>query len=121
MQYYTSVDRYHKLISMLTGEAANVLDGIVVTNATEYQQAWDLLCNRFDDVHELTRSHFRKFMRAPTARDGTATELHQIVDGLKAMYRAWETLNVANRFDYVMMLLAEQKLDPSTLQGWYQM
>lgn len=39
MQYYTAVDRYHKLLSMLTGEATAVLDGVTVTNDLEYQRA----------------------------------------------------------------------------------
>lgn len=120
MQYYTAIDRYHKLTSMLSGEAAAVLDGVTVTTAIEYQQAWDLLCNRFDDVHELMRKHFEKFMALPTAQEGTASELHSLVDGAKAMLRAWSSLQVENGLECAMMLLLEQRLDTSTLQDWYR-
>lgn len=113
-----SIHKFHYLNSYLEGEASHVISNLEVTSVN-YQEAWRLLCERYNNEKQLINNHLNSLLSMqPLPRD-SAKDLRFLVDHISKNLRALNTLGEpTNHWDTLIVHLASAKLDSSTSFKW---
>lgn len=112
-----SIHKFHYLLSYLEGEAARVLCNLEVTGSN-YTEAWQLLCKRFDNKRQLINNHLKALFSIETVRE-TEKSLRFIVDHVNKNLRALRTLGLpVEKWDILVIYMVTAKLDSSTCYKW---
>lgn len=112
-----NVHKFHYLLSYLEGEAARVLSNLEVSE-TNYSEAWQLLCKRYDNKPQLINNHLKALFSIESVRE-TDKSLRFIVDHVTKNLRALCTLGLpADQWDVLIIYMVSSKLDSSTCFKW---
>lgn len=114
----SNVQKLHYLKESLTGEAAQLIKHITITDAN-YDSAWELLTSRYDKKYHIVQALLKTFMEQPKSTQLTASSLrkvistsNEIIHSLKALGPEYET-----RDCWLIYILLE-KLDSDTKKFW---
>lgn len=107
------------LKQLLTGEAANVLSGCLLTQ-TGYEEAWDRLNQRFNDKYVIRRAHLRKFLRISTIRGSpTGDDLQQMSNITNETMRQLKSQDLpVEHWNLFIVHCLHERLDPETARQW---
>ncbi|XP_062530828.1 uncharacterized protein LOC119630214 isoform X1 [Bombyx mori] len=110
--------RFHYLRSCLRGSAALVIKNIDFTSEN-YNNAWDLLCQRYDKDQLLIHNHVQAlFSVAPCSKESSKS-LRYLIDVTNKNIRALKTLKQpTEHWDTLIIFMISQKLDSSTSRYW---
>lgn len=70
----SNIQKFHYLKSSLKGEASEFLQGIEITD-DNYEEAWDLLKERFHNERIITQKHIRALFELPNCHRDSTTSL----------------------------------------------
>jgi len=74
-----NVQRLQYLKSSVTGDAAKIISALEISGAN-YEVAWNLLKERYDNKRIIVHSHVKAIMDLPSMTKENAVELRQIAD-----------------------------------------
>lgn len=79
----------------LSGDASHLIDSLELS-ALNYEVAWGLLKDRFDNKRAIVQSHVRAIMELPSVAKENAVELRQIADGATRHLQAFTDLEASH-------------------------
>lgn len=112
-----NIHKFHYLNSYLEGEAARVLCNLEVS-AKNYPEAWNLLCERFDNKRQLINNHLKSLFSFESVRE-TDKSLRFVIDHVTKNLRALSTLGLpTDKWDILIIYMVTAKLDNTTCFKW---
>lgn len=112
------VNKFHYLRSSLEGSAAVVVSSIEFSSSN-YNIAWKLLCDRFDDKRLLIQHHVASLFGIESVTRETASSLKGIMDHLNKNLRALDSLGEPTKhWDTLLIYVMTHKLDSKTYREW---
>ncbi|XP_013178825.1 PREDICTED: uncharacterized protein LOC106125954, partial [Papilio xuthus] len=112
-----NIHKFHYLNSYLEGEAARVISNLEVSDQN-YSQAWQLLCERFDNKRQLINNHLKSLFNFEYVRE-TDKSLRFITDHITKNLRALSTLGLpTDKWDVLIIYIVTEKLDSATSFKW---
>jgi len=116
----TSIDKIRKfyyLLSSLKGEASKVLESIQVTEEN-YDMAWDMLIERFENTNLTIKNHVKAIFELPTVSKDKCS-LRSLLDEFQKRFRALKLLNEpVESWSTMLIHLLTSKLDFRTSTQW---
>ncbi|XP_071640886.1 uncharacterized protein [Temnothorax longispinosus] len=117
-QRLTNIQRFHYLISSLEGDAAHVIKSLEITS-NKYQEALDLLKQRYDDKRMIAQEHIRALYDLPAVTRGNSIALRNLIDDVLRHLRSLKTLGrPTEHWDDLIIHLIITKLDSSIVKEW---
>lgn len=111
-----SINKYQYLKSALTGSAASVIASLEISSRN-YEIAWKLLCDRFNDKRKLVCTHLKAMFDAPITIEEYS--LRYLADHIAKHLRALNTLGEkTDHWDTLIIFLFSVKLDSVTSTKW---
>lgn len=112
------INKFHYLRSSLEGSAAIVIQSIEFS-AQNYNVAWELLCERFDNKRLLIENHVTALFNIESISKESSTALKTIIDNVNKNIRALKTLGEpVHNWDTLLIHLIRQKFDNKTFREW---
>ncbi|XP_043486650.1 uncharacterized protein LOC122523791 [Polistes fuscatus] len=87
----SSIQKFHYLRSSLKGEAADITRALTISDVN-YEEAWKLLQNRYDNKRRIVHSHIRGIMDISKIQKENSVALRQLVDAASRNTRALSAL-----------------------------
>lgn len=101
----------------LTGEALKIINNLEITDAN-YENAWDLLTDRYDNKRLLVNRWIQLIFQIPLSK-GAAVDIKAILDGTQEALQGLRNLNrPVEYYDDLLVYLAETKLDSKSKERW---
>lgn len=114
----TNIQKFYYLKGALKGTAADVIHSLEVSSEN-YQVAWDLLKERFENKKLIALSHIDSICNVPGLTKESHSGLRKMLDELRKDLRALKTLGLGvEHWDPILIYLLESKLDPITRKEW---
>ncbi|XP_039304389.1 uncharacterized protein LOC113003215 [Solenopsis invicta] len=85
------VQKLQYLMGCLTGEAAEIVTGVPLTDSA-YDRAWQDLVMRYDNLRVLLYAHMRHLISCPAAVKSSAGEIKRLLGVLNQVRRAFALL-----------------------------
>ena len=112
------VQKLFYLKGAVKGEAALVINSLSPT-PNNYEVAWDLLRERFDNKEFIVNSHLKAMFQMPNQSESNAVNLRELINTSKQNLRALKALNLkTEECDAIIIYLLSSKLDTATRQSW---
>lgn len=110
--------KFHYLKSYLEGEASVVIKSVTVC-ADNYEIAWSLLCERYNNKRLLVSQHLKcLFNIEPLSRE-TDRGMRNLIDSISKNLQALKTLGeCTDKWDTLIIYMATTKLDNATARRW---
>lgn len=114
------INKFHYLRSSLKGSAAIVIKGIHFSSEN-YQVAWDLLCERYNNNRLLINNHVQALFSVEPISKECSRSLRNLIDITNKNIRALETLNEPTKYwDTLIIYMMSTKLDLTTSRYWLE-
>lgn len=114
----TPIEKFHHLRSALKGKAARVVQSLETNNAN-YNTAWELVCNRYQNRRLIVSTHVNHLFNLPKQTQETAEGLRRLLDTFVSHTRALESLEQpVIHWDAVLTHLIVTKVHPTTVKEW---
>ncbi|XP_060861787.1 uncharacterized protein LOC132938793 [Metopolophium dirhodum] len=114
----SDIQRFFHLRASLSGEAAQVIQGIETTAAANYSIAWESLIARYNNKKVLIQSHTRGLYELSVINE-ESKQLRKLIDKLNCHINALESLGENPRgWGSMLIHLITSKLDISTIKAW---
>ncbi|XP_070515860.1 uncharacterized protein [Cardiocondyla obscurior] len=114
----SNVQKFHYLRASLVDEAKNVIAALEVSG-TNYEGAWELLKDRYDDRRAIVYAHIRAILELPRMQQENAADLRRICDGVSRHIGALKALKRnADAWDDLLVYMLSEKLDSVTAEKW---
>ncbi|CAH1979224.1 unnamed protein product [Acanthoscelides obtectus] len=112
------IQKFHYLRLSLKGSAADTIKSLEISNQN-YNVAWDLLEERFENKQLLVNNHIKALFDIPTIQREGYASLRDLVDRLQKHLRALEVLKLpVSHWDLILIYLISSKLDNATRREW---
>lgn len=114
----TDVQKLQYLRAFLVDDASHVVSSLEIS-AANYEVAWKLLQERYDNKRVIVQSHIRAIVDLPTMTRENSGELRQIADGAMRHVNALQALKrPTSHWDNLLVHILSCKLDTVTLRQW---
>ncbi|XP_070170444.1 uncharacterized protein [Polyergus mexicanus] len=114
----TPVQKLQYLRLSLTDEAAHVIQALE-TSPQNYEIAWGLLTERYDNKRVIIQSHVRALFELPAITKESSAQLRSLVDSAFKHTRALHALGQPTiSWDALLFQLITSKLDRNTHKEW---
>lgn len=114
----SNIRKFHFLRLALQGEAAEVIKSLQISD-NNYNVAWSLLEERYENKHLLINFHLKSLFNLPSIQKESYDGLRQLLDGSQKHLRALEVLGrPIDQWDDPMVYLITNKFDNSTRRSW---
>lgn len=114
----TKIEKFFYLKSCLKGDAANVLSSLEVCEAN-YDVAWDILCNRYQNKRAIIQTHMKAFFELNLIQKDSHVSMRNLIDSSTQHLRALESLGVpVQSWDVFVIYHLSSRLDPVTRKEW---
>ena len=114
----TGAQKLQYLKASVKGDAAILLQSVSITN-DNYEQAWDLLNNRYQNRREIVTSTLKRLVNHPAMRSESPAELRKLVDNTMECIRSLKVMKVpVDQWDIIISFLIVDKLDRESKQQW---
>lgn len=110
--------KFHYLRASLEGDALKVIHSLEFSEQN-YQVAWELLCNRYDNSRLLVFNHIQSLFNLDTLQKESASGLRNLIDSVFKHLRSLTILNEPVQYwDSLVIFLISTKLDRATAREW---
>jgi len=117
-QRLTSIQKFHYLISSLEGDATHVIQSLEI-NSDNYQEALQLLKQRYDDKRIIAQEHIKALFDLPTVTKGNHIALRQLIDHVLRHLRSLKGLNRSTaHWDNLIIYIIATRLDLIIIREW---
>lgn len=114
----TGAQKLQYLKASVKGDAAILLQAVSITN-DNYEQAWELLNNRYQNRREIVTATLKRLVNHPAMRSESPTELRKLVDTTMECIRSLKVMKVpVEHWDIIISYLIVDKLDRESKQQW---
>ncbi|XP_011858863.1 PREDICTED: uncharacterized protein LOC105556386 [Vollenhovia emeryi] len=112
-----AIQKFHYLKSAVHGPAAELLKSFEITTE-HYDEAWELLVERYDRRH-VVYSHIKSLFELPVMSKENHTQLRVLLDGIGKHLRALKAMDrPVETWDDLIIHLIQSKLDIVTKREW---
>ncbi|XP_049869686.1 uncharacterized protein LOC126369369 isoform X1 [Pectinophora gossypiella] len=112
------INKFHYLRASLEGTAAVVIQSIDFS-AENYNDAWTLLRERFDNKRLLVQHHVSALFSIETITKESSVVFKRVIDQVNKNIRALKSLGEPVEYwDTLLIHIITQKLDPKTFREW---
>lgn len=112
------IQKFHYLKSTLVGEPLQIISGLEATTAN-YQVAWTLLCERYDNKRLLVHNHIKSIFNLKSIANESSIQLRQLIDNINKHMRALKSLGQpTEHWDTLIIFQISSKLDSETSRQW---
>lgn len=115
-----NVNKLHYLRASLKGSALLVIDNLDF-RAQNYESAWNLLCERYDNKRLLVNNHVRALFSVEYMQSESCSSIRNLIDVTNKNLRALTTLGQDTEFnlrDTLIIHMMSEKLDSVTRREW---
>jgi hypothetical protein len=113
-----NLQKYHYLISRLSGEAAKLVSSLEVSESN-YRVAWQILEDRYNNKRIIIDRHVKLLFSLATVKIESHTALRRLVDEAQLNLRALQSLDLpTDKWDTLVIHIIANKLDSSTRYHW---
>ncbi|KAK2578328.1 hypothetical protein KPH14_012629 [Odynerus spinipes] len=114
----TPIQKFQYLRSALRGEALIVIGGLE-TSAENYENAWELLTNAYENTKLLINTHLNHLLDFPIITKDKPASLKQLVVHIRTHLKALKTLKLpVDKWDELLIHLVKNKMDYNTKNDW---
>lgn len=112
------VHKFHYLNSYLEGEAARVTSNLEMS-VSNYDKAWSLLCDRFNNKRQLISYHLNSLFNTEKLNRESDRSLRTLIDNVNKNLRALASLGEpTDSWDTLIIHMITSKLDSPTNLKW---
>ncbi|XP_072944068.1 uncharacterized protein [Epargyreus clarus] len=113
-----TINKFHYLRASLKGSAAEIIKNIIFKK-DNYNIAWDLLCERFNNNRLLINFHVQALFNVERLQKESSILLRRLIDITNKNLRALKMMNEpTEHWDTLIIHMMSTKLDPITLRNW---
>lgn len=113
-----AVQKFHYLRSSLQSNAAELINSIEFS-AANYELAWDLLCERYNNKQLLVHNHLQSLFEHTPIQKESSNSLRELLDSITKNLRSLSSLNInTDGWDILIIHLMSAKLDKTTGKLW---
>lgn len=112
-QHLSQIEKFHYLLSCLSGTALSVVKGVPVT-ADNYPVVYKTLVNRFENKRLLATTYLDKICAFPAIKMCNLNELRNLTSLLYESVNALKAVNIENLGEFILFYLASRSLDFDT-------
>lgn len=110
--------KMHMLFSHLSDKALRVIKGITPV-ASNYDRAWNVLNNRYNNNQMLINHHLKRFFGLSATNYDDPTSLIKLVDGTNELINSLPGLNEPMKtWDTILIFCLLNKIDKHTQDDW---
>lgn len=114
----STIQKFYYLQSCLSQEAGQILQSLEICEAN-YQQAIELLKDRYENKRLLIHNHLRNLFDMTPVTKETPDALRKLIDHLMRNVRALSSLGQpVEHWDTLLIYMVMQKLDTNTKKEW---
>ncbi|XP_011860459.1 PREDICTED: uncharacterized protein LOC105557752 [Vollenhovia emeryi] len=114
----SAIQKHQYLVGALTGNAAKIVESIEIS-AQNYEVAWNLLKDRYEDERALKKRHLQCLFEMPRLERESATALQGLVDHVHKHLRMLKALGSStDDWDDMLVYMIEESLDKVTRRRW---
>jgi len=114
----SNVQKLQYLRASLSSEASDVISSLEISDLN-YEVAWRVLRERYDNKRVIVHTHIRAIMELPSMARENSSELRQIADGASKHIRALQALKrPTSQWDDILVYILSTKLDTATVREW---
>ncbi|XP_030763136.1 uncharacterized protein LOC115887778 [Sitophilus oryzae] len=114
----SKIEKFWYLKSCLKGDAANLLTSLEVSEAN-YDKAWSLLSDRYENKRAIIQTHLKSFFEMPVITKESHIALRNLIDTSSQHLRSLESLGLPiEHWDTILIYQITSKLDLITRKGW---
>lgn len=112
-----NIHKFVYLSSYLQGEASRVISNLEISDKN-YNEAWKLLCSRYDNKRQLIANHLKSLFSIESFRESDKS-LRFIIDHITKNLRALNSLGLpTDKWDVLIIHQLANKLDNNTYIKW---
>lgn len=117
--HLSPVMKFHQLRTHLKGIALEAINGLTLSEA-DYEAAWSLLKERYDNERILIAEYLRRFFDLPYLQQfPTSTQFLQMVNKTNQLIRVLPLYNYdVTSWDPILMFILTSRLDNQSLRKW---
>ncbi|XP_061710770.1 uncharacterized protein LOC133520395 [Cydia pomonella] len=113
-----NINKFHYLRASLEGSAALVIHSIEFSGSN-YEVAWTLLCERYDNKRLLLQNHVSALFNVEPITKESSVQLKRLVDHVNKNLRCLESLGEpVKHWDTLLIHIISNKLDTKTYREW---
>lgn len=113
-----SIEKFWYLKSCLKGDAAKLLLSLEVIESN-YNIAWDMLCQRYENKRVIIQAHMKSFFEVQPITKESHVSLRGIIDNANLHLRALKSMGLpVDQWDCFVIFHIASKLDPATRREW---
>lgn len=113
-----SINKFHYLRASLEGTAAQVIISLEFSGKN-YDVAWDLLCERFDNKRLLLHNHVSALFNVEPITKESSIQIKRVIDQVNKSLRSLECLGEpVEHWDTLLIYIISKKLDSKTFREW---
>nr|XP_022905464.1 uncharacterized protein LOC111417425 [Onthophagus taurus] len=110
----SNIQKFHYLRAALKDKASHTLSSLSASE-NNYQIAWDLLKERYENKRLIIQNHVASLFEIPSLQKESHGKLRQLLDTLNKNLRALESLGQpVHTWDVLIIHIVVNKLDPSS-------
>ncbi|XP_076298339.1 uncharacterized protein LOC143217688 [Lasioglossum baleicum] len=114
----TIMQKFQYLRTAITGDAVGVIESLELSDEN-YNVAWNLLQERYNNTRVIVQTHIRKILELPVMTKENLLELRQIADGTAKHVCALTSLKrPADKWNDLLVYIITSKLDTVTVREW---
>jgi hypothetical protein len=114
----SDIQKFHYLRSSLKRDALSTIEHLTLSN-DNYQAAWELIQNRYENNRLLVQHHVRALFSLPTATPKDPKILRQILQTATSHLKALEAIKrPVDHWDDLLIYLISSKFDYQTTVAW---
>ncbi|XP_065078147.1 uncharacterized protein LOC135701316 [Ochlerotatus camptorhynchus] len=114
----SNIQKFYYLRSSLSGDALKVVQTIAIS-ANNYQVAWNLLLDHYQNPVRLKQSYVDSLFEFPSVKKESASELHSLVEKFEANVKVLHQLGEKTEYwDILLIRMLSIRLDPTTRRDW---
>ncbi|XP_017893334.1 uncharacterized protein LOC108632952, partial [Ceratina calcarata] len=113
-----TIEKFYYLRSCLKEEAALVIQSLETTESN-YNIAWSLLIERYDNKRVIVHNHLKNLLELPASTKENPVYLRQMLDNINTHTRALKSLGLkVDSWDAIIIYCMTSKLDRISHQEW---
>ena len=113
-----NVKKFHYLKNSLGGEASNLISSISVTEQN-YDSAWNLLLERYNNKKIIINFHVNELLSQPKVRSENFSDIRSLLDNTNKHIRALRAFEIpVDHWDLILIHTITSRLDFQTKKEW---
>lgn len=117
--FLTNTEKFAYLRNCLTGEAANFIKDIKLSDE-EYESTWSALEERYANQRAIINQHLSTLHMLPKLKQGSAAGIRNLVTETQRCVRALKNIGREPLWEDELVWRTVHRLDPETQQRWEQ-